>query len=189
MINDTNNIITTNILSYFIKDIKDPSELAFYKQMQTGYNIEITYKDKLLYKITGFKGKLYTILNIKKNISLDYFSDVIINNKICSNKIMKQKTLYYKKDNKLLDINYNYISYIFIYNKYLYKTYFHYAKDGQYLLMNKIKYYNGYKYIYSSIHFNKNTITHKYNYVQIFILNKYELHYFNGFFNLFFDNN
>ena len=102
---------------------------------------------------------------------------------------MKQKTLYYKKDKKMLDVNYNFISYIFIYNKYLYKTYFHYAKDGQYLLMNKIKYYNGYKYIYSSIHFKKNTITHKYNYVQIFILNKYELHYANGFFNLFFDNN
>jgi hypothetical protein len=38
-----------NILSYFIKDIKDPIELAFYKQKNIDNTIEIFYKNELLY--------------------------------------------------------------------------------------------------------------------------------------------
>jgi hypothetical protein len=39
-----------NILSYFIKDIKDQNELAFYKQININNIIKIFYKDELLYE-------------------------------------------------------------------------------------------------------------------------------------------
>jgi hypothetical protein len=57
-----------NILSYFIKDIKDPIELAFYKQKNIDNTIEIFYKNELLY-ILNYD----IILNLKTNIIKNIF--------------------------------------------------------------------------------------------------------------------
>ena len=43
-----------NILSYFIKNIKDAKERAFYTQVNYINCIQIFYKDKILYKIEIF---------------------------------------------------------------------------------------------------------------------------------------
>ena len=165
-----------NILSYFIKDIKDPKECALYKQINTTNNIEILYKTEIIYQI---KCHPYIIWNCRNNISLALFSGLIINYKISSNKKCKIKRLYYKKDNNILKENSNSIFYRFIYNKYLIKKYFDYISKFKSLLCITIHYYNGYKYLY------KDTNYCKYNHNQILIMNKYELHYINRFFNIY----
>ena len=169
-----------NILSYFIKDIKDSKECALYTQTNNTNNIEIFYKDKKLYRIMFTKLCPKICWNYKNNVIIEYFSGNIINYKIDSNKRLKYKALFYKKDKILLKINDNYILYEFIYNKYLIKNFFDYVIDDKDLLCINIKYYNGYKYLY------KHKNIYKYKYVQILIMNKYELHYINRFFNLFF---
>jgi len=172
-----------NILSYFIKDIKDPKECALYQQINTTNNIEIFYKDKIIYNIRHYiKFHSYIIRNYKNNFTLELFSGMIINYKICSNKKCNIKRLYYKKDNKILKENYNFIYYEFIYNKYLIKKYFDYVAECKSLLCIKIQYYNGFIYLYKDIN------NYKYKHVQILIMNKYELHYINIFFSLFFVN-
>jgi len=169
-----------NILSYFIKDIKDSNECALYTQINTTNTIEIFYKDKKIYKI--YKIKYNTKLNsihsygYKKNVIIDYFSRRIMNYKIDSNERLNYKTLFYKKDNKILKDNYNYIYYEFIYNKYLIKKYFNYMMESKSLLCITIKYYNGYKYLYKSYS------NFKYKRDQILIMNKYEANYINRFF-------
>ena len=45
---------SNNILSYFIKDIKDYSELLLYKQININNNIYILYKGEILYKMEYF---------------------------------------------------------------------------------------------------------------------------------------
>jgi len=179
---------TNNILSYFIKDTKDPKEFALYKQMNTTNNIEILYKGKLLYKLRHYKLQPEICWNYKTNIIKKYFSRNIINYKINSNKRLKKKALFYKKANKIAETNGNYISYSCIYNKYLIKNSFYYVAEFTSLLYIKSKYYNGYIYKYISISIYKNNCNHKYKHVQILIMNKYELHYINRFFNLFFVN-
>jgi hypothetical protein len=171
----------TNILSYFIKDIKDSNECALYTQIINTNTIEIFYKDKTIYKIT-YNKKLNPIhsYGYKKNVIIDYFSRRLINYKIDSNERLNYKTLFYKKDNKILKDNYNCIYYEFIYNKYLIKKYFNYMMESKSLLCIKIKYYNGYKYLYKSY------INSKYKRDQILIMNKYEANYINRFFSLFF---
>jgi len=90
-----------NILSYFIKDIKDNQELAFYKQINTEDSIKIFYKDKLLYSIVIdilyfiLKPKVKPELNLKLiynlvyNIKKDYYNNILYNYKIESNKKVK----------------------------------------------------------------------------------------------------
>jgi len=64
-----------NILSYFIKDIKDSKECALYTQINNTYNIEIFYKDKKIYKITyNKKLKQLTGYDYKNNVIIDYFT-------------------------------------------------------------------------------------------------------------------
>ena len=177
-----------NILSYFIKDIKDPSELAFYKQKHIGNIVKIFYKDELIYEISHYFFKPAFIWNYRNNIMKKYFDGSKNNYKIHTDNANTIKYLYYKQDNKLHRENNSFIYYSYIYTKYLQKIYIEYVIDNEELLTIKIKYYNGYKYIY-----NYNPIGSysylKYSYNLIFIMNKYELYYNNGFFNLFFGNN
>ncbi len=102
-----------NILSYFIKDIKDNQELAFYKKINTEDSIKIFYKDKLLYSIVidilyfilkpELKPKVKPELNSKLiynlvyNIKKDYYNNILYNYKIESNTKEKYVYLYYKK--------------------------------------------------------------------------------------------
>jgi hypothetical protein len=169
-----------NILSYFIKDIKDSKESALYTQTNNNNYSVIYYKDKKLYKTMFTKLCPKICWNYKNNVIIEYFSGNIINYKIDSNKRLKYKALFYKKDKIISKINDNYILYEFIYNKYLIKNFFDYVIDDKDLLCINIQYYNGYKYLY------KDKNNYKYKYVQILIMNKYELHYINRFFNLFF---
>jgi len=106
-----------NILSYFIKDITDAKERAFYKEIKDLNYVQIDYKDKILYKIKD--NFCYNYINkITKGKSFKFISTY----KICSNYASKYKYLYYKNH----DIN-NYIMVNFTYNKYLKKLNFHYC--------------------------------------------------------------
>jgi len=176
-----------NILSYFIKDIKDPKEYALYKQFNNIATIELFYKDKMIYYIRHYKLKPEISYNYKNNIIKEYFTGRIINYKIDYCKSLKHKALLYKKAKiRLKTHNDNYIYYTFIYNKYLYKNNFHYIIDNKSVLYIRIKYYNRYIYKYISLSAYKYKSNHKYNYILLLIMNKYELHYINRFFNLFF---
>jgi hypothetical protein len=182
---------SNNILSYFIKDIKDPKECSLYKQINTNTNnIEIFYKDKVLYRLLYYRCKPEISCNYKNNIIKEYYPGRITNYKIDSIKQNNYKALFYKKDKIISKINGNYILCEFIYNKYFIIKYLDYLAEFISLLYIKIKYYNRYiyKYICISIYktiYNRNN---KYKHVQILIINKYELHYINRFFNLFFVN-
>jgi hypothetical protein len=110
-----------NILSYFIKDIKNPKKRALYTQINNTTNIKIFYKDKLLYKLQHYKLKPEFSWNYKNNIIKEYLSESINNIKINYIKSRNQKTLYYKKDKIISKPNGNYIMYNFICNKYLIK--------------------------------------------------------------------
>jgi hypothetical protein len=171
----------SNILSYFIKDIKDQHELAFYKQININNIIKIFYKDELLYEhYKVLKLKISLLYNFKTNIKKDCYYNTLVNYKMMSIK-NTCVFLYYNKDNKINCINPNYIHFVFKHKKYLNKAYnIEYVKNHRYLFISSIKYYNCSKYIY------KFAITFKYKGVQILIMNKYELHYINNFFNLFF---
>jgi hypothetical protein len=170
-----------NILSYFVKDIKDQHELAFYKQIITLNTIKIFYKDEILYIITNYKMLCFYkgISDFKSNIIKDYFNNTLSTYKSCSNK-NKYVYLYYNKDNIIHIYNPNYIYYEFKHKKYLNKVCIKYLMKSRYLIISKIKYYNCSKYIY------KFPTNFKYNGVQILIMNKYELYYNNLFYNLFF---
>ena len=183
IINKINNInktinTNTNILSYFIKDIKDPYERAFYKQINNADMIEIFYKDKILYRI-GIRNYIpNTIWNYKNNILIDFYFGRIITYKFTLEIRYNQKRLYYKQDKILGRDNFNYICYSFIYKKYLSKIYFSYVFEDEFLLNIRIKYYNGYKYLFRCNNF-------KYNYIHVFIMNKYEFHYAKSFFSIY----
>jgi hypothetical protein len=173
-----------NILSYFIKDSKDPFKLTFYKQNNSIYFFN---KNELLYRIRYYHLKSdITVWKYKNNIMIDYYIGRIKNYKIDSLKQSKQKILYYKKDENLRRSNYNYIFYEYIYTKYLQKIRYNYVIENECLLSIEIKYYNRYKYI--------NNYKNRYRYCiykhdHIFIMNKYELYYNNQFVNIFFGNN
>ena len=169
-----------NILSYFVKNIKDQNELAFYKQIITLNTIKIFYKDELLYNMTYYKLCFYKkTFNFKSNIIKDYLYNTLSTYKSSFNK-NKYVCLYYNKDNKINSYNTNYIYYEFKHKKYLNKVCIKYVMKARYLIISKIKYYNCSKYIY------KFPTNFKYNGVQILIMNKYELYYNNLFYNLFF---
>jgi len=134
---------TNTILSYFIKDIKDPKELAFYKGIKTRKTIQIFYKDELLYEIDS-----KDIFNYKTNICKTFYS--YCNYKLYSYKTTnyKYKYLYYKNNNKIAVFNPYYIGYLYKQNKYLKKLVINYCSQNAYLINNKINYYKGYKYIF-----------------------------------------
>jgi hypothetical protein len=168
-------MITNNILSYFIKDIKSAKERAFYQQTNYNNNVRIYYKDKLIYD--NYKG---SSSNYRTNIRKLRYLNRIINHKIDSNKLQKTNVLYYKKDKMISDDKYitSCIYYNYEYIKYLIKTYIGYTIDKETILWLTIKYYNGYKYFF------KSCTNFKYKRVLILIMNKYELYYINRFFNL-----
>ncbi len=169
--NNSNN----NILSYFIKDIKDATERAFYKKITNRF-IEILYKDKLLYEIHKDYCNNF-IRNISKSPALKY----ILKSNIAYDYITKVKYLYYKNDNKIKNYNPNFIKFSFLHNKYLNSTCLFYISYNKTLLSIKIIYSNIFKYIIiSNLHKNKFTSPH------ILISNKYELDYYCKFFNLYF---
>jgi len=171
-----------NILSYFIKDFKDPRKKADYKQINTPSYVIIFYKDMLLYQVTH--SYIYKHLsNIRQLRNLDFIS----NYKIQHNKLINYKQLFYKKDNNSVSAidNINYISYVYIKNKYLNKLDFYYCINDILLLSIIIEYSNKCKYIYKEYIYIKNNIGNSI----ILIRNKYELHYYCKFFNLYFDNN
>jgi hypothetical protein len=139
------------------------------------------------------------ILNLKTNIIKNIFFSSIGNYKCESCIKDKYKFLYYKNDKLARIDNFNFIYYDFSYTKYFSKKHYEYvisekANSKANSKANKkansieeklcaytiIKYYKCFKYIYTK------TNSFKYKYVQIFIMNKYELNYFNKFFNLFF---
>jgi hypothetical protein len=167
---------TNTILSYFIKDIKDPKELAFYNSIETNINLTIFYKDEPLYEISSNN----YIFNYTTNIS-KYFNSYC-NYKLYSYKNRECKYLYYKNDKKLLIYNYNYIWYSYNQNKYFKKISISYISNNKYLLNIKLLYHKGSKYIFRSI-----VNIHKFSQSLILIMNKYEFHYYNRFFNLYFD--
>jgi hypothetical protein len=162
--------IYNNILSYFIKDIKDNDARAFYEQIkyENSSNIRIFHKDLLIFQITNNYCYKY-IDNIITNID----SKFICNYKICCDYYDKYKYLYYKKDKQIQVYNLNYIKFYFTYNKDLKKIQFQYYINNKDLLIVSISYYNRYKFIRINKGFsNKFTSTH------ILIPNKYELHYY-----------
>jgi len=175
---------TTNILSYFIKDIKDPYELAFYKQTNSNNKIKIFYKDEIIYKIKHSNLKPDFIWNYRNNIIIEYDRGGISNYKIYIDNKNKSTYLFYKQDNKIKIVNFNFIYNSYIYTKYLQKICCEYVIEHECLLSNKIKYYNGYKYIYNYTSILSYPYL-KYRYRLIFIMNKYELYYNNYFFNLY----
>ena len=165
------------ILSYFIKDIKYPKELAFYRGSKTNKTIKIFYKDELLYQIYSNN----SIFNYKTNINKTPFT--YCNYKLYSDKENNYKHLYYKNDNDLVFCNPNCIWYYYIYNKYLKKKIISYTIEYKWLINIRINYYKGYKYIFKF----KQSIC-KFSQSLILIMNKYEIHYYNRFFNLYFVN-
>ena len=159
-----------NILSYFIKDIKDATELAFYKEVNNNRLIEIFYKDKKLYKLSINNYSYNYIHDIVKHSAYKYIhkSNMSYNYK---NNI---KTLYYESNNSIT-FRFN------IYNKYLKKKEFNYQIKRKSLLYVYIFYYKKYKYIRRcAISAKKFTSPH------ILIPNKYELQYYCKFFILYF---
>jgi len=115
-----------NILSYFIKDIKDHKTHSFYKQKQKKYkdNIKIYYKKEIICEINS-NYKYNYILNIYKSSLTTYKS----NYKIAFN--LNYKYFFYKKDNKVRLPNPNYIRYCFVYNKNFNKTQFNYTINNR----------------------------------------------------------
>jgi hypothetical protein len=164
----------TNILSYFIKDIKDPIEIALYEQRNRNKSITIVYKTEPIFLIN-----IECILNYISNIYKSYNNkNIKCNYKIASYR--QEKYLYYKHDKQISIGNSNFILLHYKCKKYLVKTYFEYSIKNSLLFITNIKYFNGYKYIikqYKTIGYTKNIIL---------IMNKYELHYYNKFFNLYF---
>jgi hypothetical protein len=170
-----------NILSYFIKDIKDATELAFYKQVIDNGMIRIFYKDKLIYSMNEYSCNY--INNIKKNSFLTYIDTY----KNGSYSIYKTKFLYYKKDNTIKLPSLNYIRINFIYNKYFNKRRVYYCMNNKYLLFVSILYFKKYKYIMNYNMYIERSI--KFTSSRILIPNKYELDYYCKLFNLYFVNN
>ena len=168
MINLTNNP-TNNILSYFIKDIKDAKERAFYKQINNTERIRILYKNKIIYEINSLYSINY-LYNIIKSIKSDY----IFSKKNRSNYTTGYTNLFYKKDGDIRLNNPNYIEIHFYKDKYLQKYNLEYINNAKYLLTINIKYYNQYKYIYKpNIYYDKIRLIN-----MILIPNKYELQYY-----------
>jgi hypothetical protein len=165
-----------NILSYFTKDIKDPLELCFYKQIKTKHIIKILYKDNLLYYRS-----YYNISNIINNIYKSSCINYRWNYEIYCDKLRNLKRLNYNKNNCVSAILVSdYISYIFTYKQYLIKTSFAYIILNRSVLITKIKYYKGYKYIYIKLKIYKSHI--KNSNILILINNKYELQNINKMF-------
>ena len=167
-----------NILSYFIKDIKDQSEHIYYNARKNNKKtyISIFYKNELLYQNKYYRRYNKSSHNFINNIEK---CEYMINNyKITSNKRDKYVSLYYKKDNKITSINPNYIFYIFKHKKYLFKVSIEYVMENTLIFNTRILYYKCSKYL------SKYAFKNKYTSVKIFIMNKYELHYINIFFNL-----
>ena len=172
----TNNL-PNNILSYFIKDIKDATELAFYKQKNHNTIIYILYKNKLIYKIDNY---CYNYIhNIIKSLSFKFIRKF----NICYDYIKNYKYLYYKNDNIIKDYNSNYIKFYFTYKKYLKKTIFSIIRNNKTLLSVLFRYYKKYKYI--RIYYLYTKISTKFTSPQILIPNKYELDYYCKLFNLY----
>ena len=166
-----------NILSYFIKDIKDATELAFYKQVIDNGMIQIFYKDKLIYGMNEYSCNY--INNIIKNSCLKYI-DTYKNGSYSTH---KTKFLYYKKDNTIKLPSLNYIRVNFIYNKYFNKRRFYYCINNKYLLFVSILYSKKYKYIMNCNMYIEISI--KFTSPRILIPNKYELDYYCKFLNLY----
>ncbi len=166
-----------NILSYFIKDIKDPIELAKYSQYDTDNFITIYNNDKIIFVYNKLDNSIH---DLKNNI---YKSKYIhSNNKIYYAKYSNYKQVSYYKDNKIETNVISYISYsIYVYNKfsYLCKQFFSYKINNMNPLIITIEYYNGFKYMYYDYKYNDLKIEYK---SQILIMNKYELHYISRFF-------
>jgi hypothetical protein len=170
-----------NILSYFIKDIKNPLTLEKYIQINNNSDIKIVYDSHfVLYHYNKYYNYIY---NYNKNISKSDCFNSIFTRKKAYNKKTNYKRLFYKKDNKIKYGSLDFIDYKFIYNKYLYKINISYRIIYSVILNIKIKYYNKSKYMFCNktmSSFNKYTS-------QILIMNKYEIHYISRFFYLYFD--
>jgi hypothetical protein len=161
-----------NVLTYFIKDIKDAKERAFYKQINNNKIIQILYKDELIYVNNDF---CYNYIhNIVKRNSSKYIATY----KSCS--MYNLKFLYYKKDNTTRSNTPNYIKFHFTYKKYLNKNRFCYVINNNQILCLVIIYFKKYKYIMNYIY----NIA-KFTSPQILIPNKYELDYYCKFVNIY----
>ena len=135
----------TNILSYFIKDIKDPIRCAMYKQNNYTDYISICYGNEIIFTI--YRNSIYNYIHniytarITKNAKCNY--------KICV--FIQCKYLYYKHDKNIRFTNPNYINYLIIYTKYLIKTKINYISKNNkrknnyntniILIMNKYELY------------------------------------------------
>ena len=168
---------SNNILSYFIKDIKDETELALYKQINYYWSrsVQILYKDIPIFEL--YTGAIYNhIHNIEKHCSKKY----IRKSNIAYDYINNTKALYYKNNIKIYHYNSNYIKFSFLYNTYLTKKSIYYVINNETVLRIFIIYYKKYKYI---INYNR-CIDPKFTSPQILIPNKYELDYYCKFFNI-----
>jgi hypothetical protein len=173
---------SNNILSYFIKDIKDATELAFYKQKNHNTIIYILYKDRLIYKIDNY---CYNYIhNIVKSLSIKFIRKF----NICHDYRNNYKYLYYKNDNTIKDYNSNFIRYFFTCKKYLNKKNLLYSSKTKSILFVSIIYYKKYKYIRNHNRvYNIQIINIPiYTSSHILIPNKYELDYYCKFFNIYF---
>jgi hypothetical protein len=174
-------MMTNNILSYFIKDIKSAKERAFYTQISDNGMIQIFYKDELIYTMKKNDYSCNYINNKMKYWRYKYIATY----KIFSNYHANYKYLYYKKDNQINIYNLNYITfyYLYIYNKYLNKRYFNYVNNNKDLLNISIVYFKKYKYIKHNNGMKQRKRSIKFTSPQILIPNKYELDYYCKFFN------
>ena len=174
---------TNNILSYFIKDIKDTTERAFYRQQNYACGVQIYYKYELLYEIKDWY-KIHYLNNYETNIIFKYTFNCKIYYNYTKN---KYKKLFYKKDATIQFFSSNYILFYFYQSKYIKKYILEYCINKKHLLATNIKYYNQNKYIYKNVIYynilpkNKFIITSP----MILIPNKYELHYYSKLFHIF----
>jgi len=180
---------SNNILSYFIKDIKDLIKRAYYKQQNKNGSIIIFHKNEIIfmndmYHISNYINNIYKTNYKSMNKSINKSINTYFN--ICNYKIGRYynlKHLYYKHNKNIKCANSNYITFYFIYEKYLVKTDFSYVSNNKTLLNTMAKYHNGFKYIIT-IHYLM-YMNNKYTKNIILIMNKYELYYYNKFFNIY----
>jgi len=189
-----------NILSYFIKDIKDPIEQAKYKQINNINQIKIFYETKLLYTNDLLNSFIHKYMyNIFKS---NYFRNFLYTYNFNFIKKDKHKYLHYNNNFNLGNGgSRDHIDYYYIHGAYLNKIYVKYTINGTLVFSTRFCYDKGYKYIFRFTKFTKiHTFTnfhkfhkfHKFhNFTKfynslILIKNKYELHYYNSFFNFYF---
>jgi hypothetical protein len=177
-----------NILSYFIRNIKDKKERSYYKQKKDkclNY-VKILYKDEIILCIKGGKTKI--IWNYRNNIHRLYQDTYY---RFSNNKLFKDGRTKILFCNNELDIsNYEIIFQINTTNKFKYSCICRYKYNNTFIFSISYKYSKRKKY--KSIYLDDPMFYFKFFYKFhksiVLIKNKYELHYYSNLFYLYNDN-